>query len=83
MFIRLAWWEGQECTIVNELAVSQSEFSQRLALDQERRDWSIADQFALLQIDFQYIGTIVSESKNGLVGNLGAFVQFELERGQQ
>lgn len=79
VFVCLARRKGQECAVVDELAVCQSEFSQRLAFNQERCDRSVADQLALLQVYLKNVWAIVGKSKDSLVRNLAAFVQFELE----
>lgn len=79
VLIRLARRKGQERAVVHELAIRQAELPQRLALDQERRDWCVADQSALLQINFQDVWTVLGEGENSLVGDLGTFIQFELE----
>lgn len=70
--------QGEEGTVVHELTHCQAELSERVAFCEEIGYGSIANQLALVQVNLEDVGAVLSEGKHGLVRHLAAVVQFEL-----
>lgn len=68
----------QEGTVVNELAAGQAQFAQGLALGNEGGNGLVANLGALVKVDLEDVGTVLSKGQNRIVLQLGAFVKFKL-----
>lgn len=76
MFVGLVWGQGQECTIVNELAVGQSQLTERATVGKKSSDRVVLDKTALMKVDFEDVGAMLSKSKDSLISQLMTVVQF-------
>ncbi len=76
MFVGLVWRKGQEGAVVYELAVGESQLTERATLGKKSSYRVVLDKAALMKIDFEDVGAMFSKSKDRLVGQLVTVVQF-------
>lgn len=68
MFVGLVWRKGQKGAVVYELAVGKSQLTERATLGKESRDRVVLNKPALVKIDFEDVGAMLSKSKDCLIG---------------
>lgn len=76
MFVGLVRREGQEGAVVYELAVGEPQLTERAPLDKKSSYWVVLNKPALMKIDLEDVGAMLGKSKDRLIGQLVAVVQF-------
>lgn len=68
VFVGTARREGEKGSVVDELAVGQSELSQGLPLGEQVRHRLIADQTTLVKVNLEDVGAVFGKRQDGFVG---------------
>lgn len=80
MLVDLVRREREESAVIDEVTVCEPKLPQTISSRQQGCDGSVANLVALVEIDFQDIGTMLGESKNSVIAQLSTFVKFQLQR---
>lgn len=70
--------QGKESAVVDEVAVSESEFAEGPSLGKQGCHRVVSDHAALMQVNLEDVGAMFGKGENRLVRQLSAVVQFKL-----